>query len=133
MTRNYGKPSTGRPHLTNSERMPGPSIPETVPQARTPGPSQTYTQPRRSPSVVAICLLLWQISLVQTCRLSLVWPTLPCQVCQRGRKHRKQCPALFSPLLSRNGWQGATHSTTNHQGLKQTKSHSLSNLMPYGV
>lgn len=37
MTQNYGKPSTGHPHLTNSELMPVQSIPATVPQARTPG------------------------------------------------------------------------------------------------
>lgn len=44
---------------------------------------------------------------------------------------QKTEPALFTPLFGRDGWQGATHSATKHQGLKQAPSHRLSNLMPY--
>ena len=53
------------------------------------------------------------------CRLS--GPQLPLQLCQHGMEYRRQSPAMFTPLLSRNGWQGATHSTVNQLGFQASK------------
>lgn len=126
ITQNYGKSNVGHPWpLPNSELMPSQSIWATVPYVCLYSWSNLICRWSRGPfpgsdcEEGASCTSTSHWCKHTICRLS--GPQLPLQVCPHGMEYRKQSRAMLTPLLSRNGWQGATHPTVNHQGLKQAK------------